>query len=161
MATELDPSANVTDPVAGPNPQGPVPKAPAPAAPRRRSHPSLTRKNLIGLGLTFALGLMNLPSVLTPTPDGKEGPPMGVLVLGSVCGLVMIIACVAVWRTGGRRAVRLAAGVTILQALSSVPAFFVDIPVGIKVVAAVAVVASFAAVVLMLSPGRGSTRAAL
>jgi hypothetical protein len=124
---------------------------------KRRGHPSLTRKNRIGLVLTFVLGLANLPSVLEQTPDGKEGPPMGVLVLDTVCGVLMVAGVVIAWRTGSRGAIRAAAGVTILQALSAVPAFFVDIPVGIKIVAAAAVVVSFVAVVLTLSPGRRST----
>jgi hypothetical protein len=124
---------------------------------KRRGHASLTRKNRIGLVLTFVLGLANLPSVLQQTPDGKEGPPMGVLVLDTVCGVLMVAAVVIAWRTGSRGAIRAAAGVTILQALSAVPAFFVDISAGIKIVAAAAVVVSFVAVVLTLSPGRSST----
>lgn len=141
-----------------PAPPAPVPAAtpePAGAARGRRAHASLTRKNRIGLVLTVLIGLVNLPSALERSPDGGEGPPYGVLVLDSVCGVLLIVAAIVAWRTGGRGAVRLAAGVNILQALSSVPAFFVDISVVIKIVAAVAVVVSFVAVVLTLSPGRG------
>jgi hypothetical protein len=150
--------ANTHTPEPAAAPAGPAtPPAPAAPAPRRqRGHTSLSRKNRIGLVLTFLLGLVNIPSVLASTPDGDEGPPMGVLVLDSICGVLMVAAVVVAWRTGSRGAVRLAAGVNILQALSAVPAFFVDVPVGIKIAASVGVVVSFVAVVLTLSPGRRS-----
>lgn len=82
---------------------------------------------------------------------------MGVLVLDTVCGVLMIAAVVMAWRTGRRGALRFASGVNIVQALSGVPAFFVDVDAVIKVAAAVGVVVSLIAVVLTLSPGRRST----
>ena len=146
----------MTEMTSTPAPQVPAPKpAAGPEPKRRRSHPSLSRRNLIGLWLTLAIGVVNLPSAVLPAaPEGEEGPPFGVLLLGSICGLVMIAAVVVALRSGSRRAVRLAAGVNILQALSAVPAFFVDVPAGIKVLVSVVVVLTFTSVVLSLSPGR-------
>lgn len=154
MATELNPTPNMAAGTQAAT-STPAPASARVVAPKtRRSHPSLTRKNLIGLALTLLLGITNLPSLLEqPGPD-VEGPPIGVLILDTICGVVMVIACVVVWRTGSRGAVRLVCGVNILQALSGFPAFFVDIPVGIKIAVAVATVLSFVAVVLMLSPER-------
>jgi O-antigen/teichoic acid export membrane protein len=120
------------------------------------AHPSLTGRNRAGLLITFVLGVINLPSAFTPAPggDGGDGPPLGVLILGSICGLIMAGACWVAWRQGKRAAVRVAAGVSILQALSAVPAFFVDVPAVVKALVAVLVVVTFVGVVLMLSPER-------
>ena len=127
--------------------------------PRRfASHFSLTGRNRAGLITTFVLGVINLPSVFTPSgddgSDGGEGPPFGVLVLDSICGVIMVVACWIAWRQGKRAAVRIAAGASILQALSAVPAFFVDVPGWVRVLVAVNVVVTFVGVVLMLSPER-------
>ena len=134
-----------------------TPELSAPVRPGRfAAHPSLTGRNRAGLILTFLIGLANLPSVFTPSPGGDdgEGPPFGVLLLGSICGAIMIVACWIAWRAGRRGAVRIAAGLSILQALSAVPAFFVDVPAAVKVLVAVLVIVTFVAVVLMLSPER-------
>ena len=125
---------------------------------RFASHFSLTGRNRAGLVITFLLGVSNIPSVGMPSggngSDGSDGPPFGVLVLGSICGLVMVVGCWLGWRAGNRAAVRIAAGASILAALSAVPAFFVNVPAGIKILVAVSVVVTFVGVVLMLSPER-------
>lgn len=131
------------------------------AAPRRRIRPhfSLTGRNRAGLIITFLIGIGNVPSFLFPTGDdggdgGADGPPLAVGILDTICGVIMIVACWIAWRQGSRAAVRVAAGASILQALSAVPAFFVDVSAGLKVAAAVGIVVAFVAVVLMLSPER-------
>ena len=123
---------------------------------RFAAHRSLTGRNRAGLIITFLIGLANLPSVFTPAPGGDdgEGPPFGVLLLGTICGAIMVAACWIAWRSGKRGAVRIAAGLSILQALSAVPAFFVDVPAAVKVLVAVLVIVTFVGVVLMLSPER-------
>jgi len=123
-------------------------------------HFSLTGRNRAGLIATFVLGVINIPSVGMPSgdgSDGSDGPPVGVLVLDSICGVIMVVACAIAWRQGKRAAVRIAAGVSILQALSAVPAFFVDVDAWVKVLVAVVVVVTFVGVVLMLSPERRNT----
>ncbi|HVE28258.1 MAG TPA: hypothetical protein VNC22_22780 [Sporichthya sp.] len=123
-------------------------------------HYSLTGRNRAGLITTFVLGVINIPSIGMPSgddgSDGGDGPPFGVLVLDSICGVVMVVACFIAWRQGKRAAVRIAAGVSILQALSAVPAFFVDVDAWVKVLVGVVVVVTFVGVVLMLSPERRS-----
>jgi hypothetical protein len=114
-----------------------------------------TRRNKIGLALTALIALTNLPSPLLFDPsDAENGPPMAVLWLDTVCGVVMLAALVVAWRTGSRGAVRLAAGFNIVQGVTTLPAFFVDINPGIKVVEAVAVTLAVVSVVLSLSPAR-------
>jgi hypothetical protein len=105
----------------------------------------------IGLGLAILLGLANIPFVLSPTPDGQEGPPTVVLVFSLVIGVLSIITAVIAWRTGNTAALRITAACVIINALSSIPAFFVDVDAGIKVAVAVTILVSVASVVLMFS----------
>ena len=60
------------------------------------NHTSARQK--IGLLLAGFLSLTAVPSVLTPTPDGEVGPPFGILILGTILGVVGLVAVVAAWR---------------------------------------------------------------
>jgi hypothetical protein len=113
----------------------------------------LTTKQKVGVGVAGLLSLANLPSVLVPTPDGEEGPPFAILVLATILGVIGLVAVVLAWRRN-RVALRVAAGVIIVSALTSLPAFFVDVPTGIKVATAVTVVLTVVAVALMFSGRR-------
>lgn len=116
---------------------------------------SLSRNNRIGLGLAALLGLADIGLILLPAPeqgDGPEGPPVGILVLAAVLGLVTLVAVAKAWRTGSRRAVRLTAGLRVLSVITALPAFFVDVDASVKVLVAVLVLVTTASVVLMLSP---------
>lgn len=114
----------------------------------------LNRKAKIGLGLAILLGLMSLPSVLAPTPEGEVGPPIAIVVVGSVLGLAAIITAVWAWRTGSRLAIRLTAASVIINAVAGLPGLFVDIPAALKVATAVATLLSVVTVVLMFSRTR-------
>lgn len=117
----------------------------------------LSTKNKVGLSLAALLGLVDLPSVLTPTPDGEVGPPYAILVLGSICGLVTLVAVVIAWRNASRGAIRIAAGARIVSLLGALPAFFVDVPWFIKVAVTAFTIVTVLSLVLMLSPARQST----
>lgn len=114
----------------------------------------LGRKAKIGLGLTILMGLVNLPSILVPTPEGEVGPPLAILVLNSTLGLASIIAAVWAWRTGSRLAIRITAGIVIVNAVSGFPGLIADVPPAIKVATAVATLVAITAVVLMFSRPR-------
>jgi hypothetical protein len=73
---------------------------------------------------------------------------------GVALGVVGLVAVVIAWRTGSRGALRVAAGSLIITALTAVPAFFVDIPAWLKAAAALSVLVTIAAVVLMFSSER-------
>ncbi len=53
-----------------------------------------------------------------PAPDGDEGPPLAVLAVNSVLGIIGLVAVVIAWRTGNRAAIRVAAGTLILNAIT-------------------------------------------
>ncbi len=112
----------------------------------------LTLRNKIGLVLAGLLAASDVLSILAPTPDGEEGPPFAVLVLATVLGVVTLAAIVPAWRTGNRTALRVVAGTRILSALVSVPAFFVDIPPGLRALAAAGFALTVICVVLVLAP---------
>jgi hypothetical protein len=114
----------------------------------------LSTKNKVGLVIAALLGVVDSFSVLTPTPDGEVGPPFGILVLGSILGVITLIAVVVGWTKASRGAIRVAAGARIVSVLTALPAFFVDVPWYIKLLVTAAVVLTAFSVVLMLSPAR-------
>lgn len=109
----------------------------------------------IGLTIAGLLSALSIPSVLNQAPDGTVGPPLGVLILASLLGVVGLVAVVIAWRTGNRAAVRAAAGALIVPMLTGLPAFFIDVPVAVKAILAIRTLVTITAVVLMFSPARG------
>ena len=118
--------------------------------------PTTTREK-VGLVLAGLLSAANIPSVFFPTPDGENGPPLAILVVGSILGVIGLVAVVIAWRSGSRTAIRVAAGALIINLLTSLPAFFVDVPAGVKLLVGVSVLLTVLAVVLMFSPSRQPT----
>ena len=117
------------------------------------SRARVTGKQKAGLVICILYGLGNIPSVLFPAPEGEEGPPLAILVVGSVLGVVAVIAAIMAWR-GNRVALRAAAGAMIVITLTGLPAFFVDVPMGVKALVGFSVVLTVVAVVLMFSGDR-------
>ena len=107
----------------------------------------------VGLVIAGLISLSNIPSAAFPTPDGETGPPYGVLVLGTVLGVVGLVAVVMAWR-GNRAALRVAAGAIIINMLTALPAFFVDVPTWLKLLVGLGTLVSITSVVLMFSPAR-------
>jgi hypothetical protein len=103
-----------------------------------------------GLVLAALISAANIPSVFSPTPDGKEGPPYAVLLVGAILGVVGLVTAVLAWRGSGT-ALRVCAGSLIVNLLLTLPAFFVDVPAWIKAASAFFTLLSVAAVVLMFS----------
>ena len=117
------------------------------------SRSGTSTRQKVGLVLCGLYSLSNIPSVLETAPDGEEGPPMAILVVGTILGVVGLVATVMSWR-GNRVALRVAAGAIIIVTLTGLPAFFVDVPMFIKTLVGVSVVLTVAAVVLMFSTDR-------
>lgn len=113
--------------------------------------PTTTRQK-VGLVLAGLLSAANIPSAFLPTPAGDTGPPLAILIVGSILGVIGLVAAVVAWRSGNKAAIRIAAGALIINVLTSLPAFFVDVPALLKLVAGLIVMASVLAVGLMLSP---------
>ncbi|KQY51610.1 MULTISPECIES: hypothetical protein [unclassified Nocardioides] len=105
----------------------------------------------VGLVLAGLLSVVSIPSAFTPTPDGETGPPYVVLLLGTVLGIIGLVAVIVAWRSDSPAALRVASGALIVNALTSLPAFFVDVPSWLKLLVALNVLVTTAAIVLMLS----------
>lgn len=116
-----------------------------------------SNRQKVGLLLAGIYSAFNIAGVLLPTPDGQDGPPMGILVVDSLLGVVGLVAVIITWRTGNRGALRVAAGAIIIMTLTALPAFFVDVPAGIKLLVGAFSLLTIVAVVLMFSPGRRTT----
>jgi hypothetical protein len=121
---------------------------------RTAARGSVTTKQKVGLALCGLYSLTNVPSALTPPPEGGgDAPPQGILVICSVLGVIGLVAAVVAWR-GNRVALRVAAGAIIVITLTGLPAFFVDVPMWVRALVAASVVVTVAAVVLMFSGDR-------
>ncbi|UUZ61194.1 hypothetical protein [Nocardioides sp. B-3] len=107
-----------------------------------------------GLVIAALLSPVNVASAFFPTPDGEEGPPFAVLVLGTILGVVGLVGVVIARRTGSRAAFRVTAGAPVINAIAALPAFFVDVPAGIKLAVAISVVITVLGIVLMFSSAR-------
>ena len=113
-------------------------------------------RNKVGLGLAIFYGVTNIPSFLFSAGDGEEGPPLAVMIVSSVLAVVAVLLsnlCYA-WGERSRPAARLTAASVIVITLTSLPAFFVDVPAGVKAFVALGVVYTVATVVLMFSTSR-------
>ena len=115
---------------------------------------TISGRQKAGLVIAGLLSLGNAASVLFPTPDGEEGPPYVILVLGSILGVIGLVAVVIAWRNNNQAAFRVTAGTLVISVITALPAFFVDVPAGIKLLVAVSVVITVLSIVLMFSTAR-------
>lgn len=111
-------------------------------------------RNKIGLGLAIFYGVTNIPSFLTGPDSGEDGPPLSVLIVCSVLGVVATVAGIVAWRARNRSAARLTAASIVVITLTSLPAFFVDVPAALKALVALGVMLTVVIVVLMFSTTR-------
>jgi hypothetical protein len=103
-----------------------------------------------GLALSAILGLSNLPFLFLDINWGAEEPPFALLLLNAAIGMVSVVCAVLAWNTGNRRLIRLNAAALIINALLVVPGLFLDTTATIRVISAVTIVATVAAVVLTM-----------
>jgi hypothetical protein len=121
----------------------------------RESVPALNTRNKIGLAVAGLISLSNVPSVLEGgAPDGEVGPPVEVMLVDTIIGVIGVVAVVIAWRTGNRSAIRVTAACLVISLVTALPALFVDVPAGIKILVAVFTVVTLATLVLMFSADR-------
>ena len=113
----------------------------------------LTKVNKIGLILAGVLGVSDIATVGIPTGDGNDGPPFGIVVVAALLGVLTLACLVPAFRKASRGAIRVIAGARIISAITALPAFFVDIPAGLKVGAAAVVLLTVVVVVMIINPG--------
>lgn len=108
--------------------------------------------NKVGLVLAGLLGAADLTALAQPSPPGEIGPPLGILVIDTLLGVITVVAIVVAWRTRRRGLVRLAAGARIVSMITALPAFFAGVPAFLIVIVSALTVLTVTAVVLMLLP---------
>ena len=124
-----------------------------------RTDTPISSRRKAGLVLGIVVGLVNVPGSFVPggeTETGSPtGPPLFILLFGLVAGILIAGLLAAAWVRRSRALVRVAAVVMVLVALSAVPAFFMpDVPAWIVAFAGLYVLATVAALVLLLAPER-------
>lgn len=105
--------------------------------------------NKVGLALISVVAVVNF----IPFPIGEDmaGPPLPVFITGIILGAIALIAVLRAWRTGSRKAAMVAVGVTLVNALLAVPAFFApDVPTWLRELAGAFVALSLVGIVLTL-----------
>lgn len=112
-----------------------------------------TTANKVGFVLALLLGLVNVVSLASPTPEGEVGPPLAILVVDAVLGVGIIVAVLIGWVRRRKAAIRAATVMLILAAITALPAFVADVPSGIVAVAGVYVLLTIVTIVLMLKAG--------
>jgi hypothetical protein len=115
---------------------------------------SLTARNKAGLAVALLLGLVDVANVFyIPTQSSTTpGPPLAVLLVDVVLGVITLIAIGHVWRTGGRTGARVVAGSRVASVLTSMPAFFVvGVTPVVVVLVSVDVIASVVSIALVLA----------
>lgn len=112
-----------------------------------------TIKNKVGFVLALALGLLDVPFFLGPTGPGEIGPPMAVLILVSLCGVVTLGAVGYGWLRHSWPAIRAAAGARIVSMLLAMPALFVEgVPGMLRAAVGASILVTIVTVALMLIP---------
>jgi hypothetical protein len=118
----------------------------------------MNRSKSFVTGLAIS-GLLALGDIATPLLSDGEHPPVAIGVVIAIIGLLTVVGIVLAWR--GRRGGPTTIIVTrLLSALTSVPAFFADgVSAAAKVGAAVGVVLTLVAIVLIAPRLRTTTTA--
>ena len=116
----------------------------------------ITDRRRTGFILSAVVAFSNIPFAFTPTSeDGSGGPPLGVVVFGVVCAVIILGLLRWAYVSGKAGALRIAAGLMVLVALSAVPAFFVeDVPIWAQLAAGAYIVGTVVALALLFSPSR-------
>jgi hypothetical protein len=117
---------------------------------------TLSKANKIGLALAFVMGVLDIV-VIPTTPKDQPGPPMPVMILDTILGVITVVAVVIAWRSHSHGAIRITAGARILSMLTALPAFFVDgVPNPVRLLVAAFVVVTVLTVALLLSPSKAA-----
>lgn len=125
------------------------------AAPSAGSPAPLATRVKAGLVLAGLLAVSDvLGSLMVRVDPSQIGPPIGVIVLAGILGVITFAFVVIAWLRRSRGAIRIVAGTRILSAVTALPAFFAGPPAPFVIAAALGVTVTAVAVALMLAPVR-------
>jgi len=116
---------------------------------------TVSTRNRVGIVLATLLGLGDiggLALVGRTLPQGEQGAPDVVLVIGAVLGMVTVVAAVLAWVKRSRGGLRVAAASRLLSVVLGIPAFLVDgVPDAVVALTAVSLVVTLVTVALLVS----------
>jgi len=118
---------------------------------------SISGPRRAGHVLGIILGVVHLSALAIPSGGEDPGPPVAVLAIGAMLGLAIIGLLIQSWRRDQRGPRRVAAVLLVLAGLGALPGLLVaDVPAAFQVAAAVLVLLTIAAVVMLFYPQRDS-----
>jgi hypothetical protein len=83
----------------------------------------LTRENKIGLVLAFLLGISDIAFLATLSGDGEK-PPVAIVVLSVLVGIVTLVLVVGAWRNPTWPVMITIIGLRVISGLGDIPGFF-------------------------------------
>lgn len=114
---------------------------------------AMHQRRLFIAGLAV-LGLLSVADLLAPLMTDGETPPMFIAVIGSVLGLISLVAIFGAHR-GSRAALVVLLVIRSLSALTAMPAFFVpDVPAPARMAAGVGIGFTILGIALVLGGRR-------
>jgi hypothetical protein len=119
----------------------------------------LSGRQRVGYILGIVVGFVNLPGAFVPGGEDSSGaptgPPVEILVVAAVLGLLIMGLLVGAMRTGRHGFTRAAAVFLVLGALLALPGVLTtSVDAWIRVFAGLYVLATLTSLVLMFSPAR-------
>lgn len=122
--------------------------------------PALSRNTRIGLVLAFVCGVFDVASAPFLASGGQPGPPSSVTSFDAVLGALSLVAIAFAWRRRSRSLVRVIAVIRVVDAATTLPAFFVTgVPAGLVIAASAFILLTAVIVMLLMSRGPAAARA--
>jgi hypothetical protein len=109
---------------------------------------------IAGLVICTLLGLLELVGLAGI--NSEDAPPAAVVLTGGALGLITLVGVFLAWQ-GKRAGVVTAVGSRVISALLAIPVFFTEAPSWARVVVAIALACTVAAVVLLAGSLRQRT----
>lgn len=103
-----------------------------------------------GLAISAIVGASQILYLYPDIDWGNSDPGVPAIALGAAIGLVSVVCAILAWNSGKRRLLRINAAALIINGLLIVPGLFVDTTAFIRLSTAVMLVATVAAVVLLM-----------
>lgn len=107
------------------------------------------------IALLVIRSLLVIPSLVIPTPDGVDVPAF-VIVESIAVSIIVLFLAWRIWN-GSKLAAKFAIGLTAIDLVLTIPAFFAGVGAAMVILAAIGVVLGVTAIILLLKKSSWST----